>query len=128
MINTIGDRLKQVMSEKKLSAPNLADQAGIGRSLLHTYLNNTSKPGAESLYKLSKILNKSIDWIVSGEESKSKKAEVINNPDLEFAIQLLTDLYNDPNPDMRGWAKIQFKNAFEAEIDKKNQEHISTIA
>ena len=127
MINTIGDRLKQAMSERQLSAPALADQAGIGRSLLHTYLNNTSKPGAESLYKLSKILNKTIDWIVTGEEPIIKKAEVIEDPDLEYMITWLRVMASD-GPKRLNWARCQFDDAFGDYISKKNQTIQPTIA
>lgn len=124
----IGDRIKLAMNNSGLSAPKLAQKAKMSTSLLHTYLNNTSKPGADYLLVLSKILNISIDWLVTGEDIPQKKAEVITDPDLEFAIQLLTDLYQHPNPNMRGWAKVQFYNAFENEIEKKKQGDISTIA
>ena len=116
------------MTAAGISAPQLAKEAGMSTSLLHTYLNNTSKPGSDYLLSLSKILNVSIDWLVTGEKRETKKAEIITDPDLEFAIQLLTDLYTSQGPDMRGWAKITFNNAFEAEIAKKKKDSTAGIA
>lgn len=123
----IGDRIKQSMEEKSLGPAELARLSKLPPSLLYTYLNNTSKPGTDALYKLSRILDKTIDWLVTGEEIP-KKAEVITDPDLAFAIQILTDLYQHEGPDMRGWAKITFQNTFNEYIAKKNKDSSSIIA
>ena len=123
-----GERLRNLRVSSGLTHREISEKTGISSGNFSKYESGKVKPSVEVLALLCQLFNVSADWFLFGEEPTIKKAKVFNNPDLEFAIQLLTDLYNDPNPDMRGWAKIQFKNAFEAEIDKKNQEHISTIA
>ena len=124
----IGQRIKELADSRGLSAYELASKLEVKPSLVYAYFKESSKPSADSLINLSKVLDVSIDWLLKGEEIKTKKAEIITDPDLEFAIQLLTDLYTSQGPDMRGWAKITFNNAFEAEIAKKKKDSTAGIA
>ena len=43
---------------------------------------------------------------------QTQKVEAVFDPDLKMMIDVLKELMESGDPDLRGWAKIQFKRAF----------------
>ena len=71
-------------------------------------------PGALALRNITKKIGCSVDWILTGvePEPQTQKVEAIFDPDLKDMIDVLKTLMESGDADLRGWAKIQFKNAF----------------
>lgn len=112
-------RLKRVRESKKLSTTDVSRNTGLSSGNLSSWENGKFLPSAEALTLLSELYGVSIDWILKGESvfvvdisPLSKKAEAEIDPDLKEMIDLLQELMHSDDADLRGWAKIQFKNAF----------------
>lgn len=59
-------RIIKVRREKKLSQQALADLIGVSRSALAQWETELSRPGLESLRKMSEILGVSFEWLATG--------------------------------------------------------------
>ena len=65
-----GDRLKRLRESKKLSQQQLADKLNINRSTYARYELNKTQPDYETLQKLAEFYNVSIDYILTGVDTK----------------------------------------------------------
>ncbi len=126
--STLGSRLVQLREQLGFSINKMAKELNLPVSNLSGYEKDKNIPSGLIILNIANYFNVSTDWLLKGDEAKTKKAAIITDPDLEFAIQLLTDLYTSQGPDMRGWAKITFNNAFETEIAKKKKDSTAGIA
>lgn len=63
----IGDRIKERRKELKLTQVQIKELCGISNGNLSDFENGNKIPSANSLIALSKVLNVSIDWILTGE-------------------------------------------------------------
>lgn len=64
----IGSRLANRMSELNLKQIDVCKMTGISKNAISNYINNIRIPDTTSVYKLSKALDVSIEWILMGEE------------------------------------------------------------
>ena len=123
-----GLRLKEARNKKQLTQKELADLAGVSVS----YVKNTErggKPSIEYLFSVSEICSVSVGWLLTGvqdvqmeTEAQTQKVEAVFDPDLKRMIDVLKDLMESDNQNLRGWAIIQFENAFKehcATLDQK---------
>lgn len=60
----IGDRIKQLRKELNMKRVELAQQIGVTYSALSKYETNEREPDYETLKKLARIFNVSIDYLV----------------------------------------------------------------
>lgn len=128
---SFGKRLRDLRESHNLSQKKLAELAGLSSKAgnFSQYESDKVKPSIDVLIALCLFFNVSSDYLLFGNtEPTHKKAKVINDPDLEFTIQLLSELYTNPDPNIRGWAKIQFQKAFDSEIEKKKRAASTTTA
>src|SRR5690606_26511069 len=65
-----GDRLKRLRESKKLSQQQLADKLNINRSTYARYELNKTQHDYETLQKLAEFYNVSIDYILTGDDTK----------------------------------------------------------
>lgn len=65
-------RLREAWIKSDLSVQIVCDRAGISRSTLYLYLNGESTPSITTVFKLARLFNVSIDYLVSGEENDKK--------------------------------------------------------
>lgn len=99
MDNTIGLRIKQRRKELKITQTYIQDNSSISSGNLSCIENGKYLPSTTSLLELSKILNCSIDWILTGKSSISN-----NQNDLSEAQHELLDTYN--KLDSRGQHRV----------------------
>lgn len=117
----IGTRLKEARNSKGITQQQLADIMGVSVS----YVKNTERGGKPSIEYLLVVANEcqvSTDWLLIGVQSipaeqgtsqaTTQKIEAIFDPDLKDMMDVLKSLMENGDSDLRGWAKIQFKNAF----------------
>jgi len=64
----IGKRIKDTREELKITREELADKAGISTKFLYEVENGRKGISAETLFKLSKALSCSCDYILVGKE------------------------------------------------------------
>ena len=115
--NTIGDRLQDWISSKKLSASDFARQLNIQRSALSHIFSGRNKPSVDVLLKIKAAYpDINLDWLITGEinvknNDESAKLEEI---DEDFDNSHVTDVnilnLNDDNQDVSIHRKTDIKS------------------
>lgn len=75
---SIGERLRQTRLKARLSASALGRRAGLSKSIVSMIENGDRKdPQSSVVWRLSKVLGVTADWLVSGEGKEPSEAEVL---------------------------------------------------
>ena len=61
-----GGRVQKILDENGLKQADLASLSGLSRTAISQYITGKRMPDSISAYKISKVLNVSMDWLVSG--------------------------------------------------------------
>ena len=117
-------RLKELRAKTGLSQAKYAQLIGVSPGNISSWESGGSLPGALALKNITKKLGCSADWILTGAEPEpqTQKVEAIFDPDLKRMVDVLKELMESDNQNLRGWAIIQFENAFKqqcAALDEK---------
>ena len=80
----IGSRIKKRRKELHLTQTEIKQAVGISSGNLSDIENGNRAPAIGTLYKLSVILQCSIDWIVTGENSKYSFVEISEEGELRL--------------------------------------------
>ncbi|HCW7116162.1 TPA: helix-turn-helix domain-containing protein [Staphylococcus aureus] len=86
-MNSFKDRLKQIMSERKISQSELSRRTGIGRNSISDYLNGKYEAKQDKVFELAKALNVNEAWLMGVDISKNRKIE---NNDITSIYSKLT--------------------------------------
>lgn len=86
-MNSFEDRLKQIMSERKISQSELSRRTGIGRNSISDYLNGKYEAKQDKVFELAKALNVNEAWLMGFDISKNRKIE---NNDITSIYSKLT--------------------------------------
>ncbi|HCW7835916.1 TPA: helix-turn-helix domain-containing protein [Staphylococcus aureus] len=86
-MNSFKDRLKQIMSERKISQSELSRRTGIGRNSISDYLNGKYEAKQDKVFGLAKALNVNEAWLMGFDISKNRKIE---NNDITSIYSKLT--------------------------------------
>lgn len=86
-MNSFKDRLKQIMSERKISQSELSRRTGIGRNSISDYLNGKYEAKQNKVFELAKALNVNEAWLMGFDISKNRKIE---NNDIASIYSKLT--------------------------------------
>lgn len=89
MDSSIGIRIKMRRKEIGLTQPQVKQLTGISSGTLSDIENGKSLPATPSLIKLSKALDCSIDWILTGEFRQSEISISKQDSDVLDAFQKL---------------------------------------
>ncbi len=79
MKQTIGDRIKELRTQNNFSQQDLADKVKISKSQMNRYENRGAQPPADTLNKLSDVLDTSVDFLINGNKDEKAKATLKNN-------------------------------------------------
>ena len=112
---TLGSRIRSLRKAAKLSIATLEKEIKINN--IQKYETDSVRPGADAILALADYFLVSTDWLLKGKEPVPTEATSINDPELQRAYDTLKILYQDSNPNLRGWAIITFENAFEEYIE-----------
>ncbi|XJZ27887.1 helix-turn-helix domain-containing protein [Bacillota bacterium Lsc_1132] len=106
----IGDRVKKLRLEKKMSLSELADQAGVAKSYLSSLERNLQRnPSIQFLEKIAAVLNVPVDHLIH---------EQITHEDLDNDwMNLVKEAMNS------GISKEQFKEFLEFNKWRINQQN-----
>lgn len=63
------ERLERLIKEKKLTQIAVADSVGIRRPTISDWKKNGSYPTADVAVKIAKLLNVSVEYLVTGEDT-----------------------------------------------------------
>lgn len=71
MAGSVGDRIKTLRNQKKLTLDQLADQAGLSKSYLWELENkDPPRPSAEKLAGIAKSLEVTVDYLLGSDPSE----------------------------------------------------------
>lgn len=79
----VGSRIKKLLDEKELKQIDACKLANISKNAMSNYINGNRIPDTASLYKLSKLLDSSMEWILTG-EGEDTKLSSSNTPNNNF--------------------------------------------
>lgn len=71
-LTNFGEILKDLMEERDLTEADLADKAGLSRSMICMYLKGNTLPAVKSLIKLANYFNCSTDYLLGFVEGRKK--------------------------------------------------------
>ena len=76
MPTTVGERVKRRRTELGLTQDELAQKAGISKGFLSDLENGKRSIGAERLLDLGRAMSVSLDFLMTGKDSKDQEAQV----------------------------------------------------
>ncbi|MDE7183416.1 MAG: helix-turn-helix domain-containing protein [Lachnospiraceae bacterium] len=71
-MEVIGKRIKETRLQKNLKHLDIYKQCGIASGAMSMIENGKRVPSAIILYHIAKVLNVSVDWLITGESTNSK--------------------------------------------------------
>ena len=63
-IETFGDNLIDILKEEGMSQQELADECGVAKSVISSYIHKTRMPSLKTIINMAYALNTSIDVLV----------------------------------------------------------------
>lgn len=88
---TIGQRIRERRKEKKLTLKDIFEQENIKTGNLSELENDKYLPSVQTLIALGRVLDCSIDWILTGEEHHSGQDKSLNIETLKSEQGLMCD-------------------------------------
>ena len=88
---TVGEKIRRLRKQKKLSQEALAGEAGINSNHLSRLERGLFKPSIEVLKKLAQALEVSVDSLLS-EEDEDRPEVTIKNKELSERIRMIDQL------------------------------------
>jgi transcriptional regulator with XRE-family HTH domain len=94
-VATVGDRIRMIREELKMTQDKLAEQAGLSKGFLSEVENNKRNISSDNLLRLANVLGASIDFLLRGDErDTSRKTPITIPPELSQAAQELNLSYS----------------------------------
>ena len=86
------NRLKSIMSERKITQSELSKRTGIRQSSISDWLNGRYEPKQDKIYLIAQALGVSPSWLLGYDETTSNQTEgyYVNPETAEFAEYLRT--------------------------------------
>lgn len=116
MDNEIGIRIKSRRKELHITQAQIQEETSISTGNLSCIENGKYLPSTTALIELSKILNCSIDWILTGKSSISKNTSPLSD-DLEELVETYNKL------DRRGRHRIH--TVIYEELDRMDLQQVN---
>ena len=91
--STLKERLRLALLEANMKPIELSERTGIPKSMISYYLNGKTKPKADRIYTICKVLGVSEAWLLGYDVPKNRTAEQKKNDDL---VQVIAKLRKDP--------------------------------
>lgn len=85
----IGDRIKQLRIDAKMTQPELAKRLDVTRSAVATYENNSRQPSFQILIRLAKIFNVSTDYLLLGNDNNLLDVEGLSGEQRAIIVSLI---------------------------------------
>lgn len=128
-MSTIGQRIKTLRIESKLTQEQFGNIFGIVKSTVSMYENDNSTPDTEMLKKLSKHFNVSIDYLLGLSDIRESAYQLIKSG--AVLVQEPSDIekiYKNLPPEEKKLFK-DYGDYLEtrAKLSEKNKEHSATL-
>jgi len=90
----MGEKLKSLRNEKKLTQKQVADQIGLAISAVSSYESGTRYPSYDVLVKLASIFHVSTDYLIGMTDTRNVDVTGLNDSEIELISQLVDMLRN----------------------------------
>lgn len=84
MANIVGERIRARRKELKITQTQIQQKTSISSGHLSCIENGKYLPSASALLELSKVLDCSIDWILTGQSSAFENSLILDNEEKEL--------------------------------------------
>ena len=88
MVN-MGEKLKSLRIEKKLTQKQVADRIGLAISAVSSYESGTRYPSYDVLAKLARIFHVSTDYLLGMTDARNVDVTGLNDNEIELVSQLV---------------------------------------
>ena len=102
----IGDRIKQLRIDAKMTQPELAKRLDVTRSAVATYENNSRQPSFQILIRLAKIFNVSTDYWLLGNDNNLLDVEGLSGEQRAIIVSLIKN-FKETNDIIRFDTKLK---------------------
>ena len=85
----MGDKLKSLRIEKKLTQKQIADRIGLAISAVSSYESGTRYPSYDVLVKLARIFHVSTDYLLGMSDTRSIDVTGLNDAEIALVSQLV---------------------------------------
>ena len=96
----MGEKLKSLRIEKKLTQKQVADRIGLAISAVSSYESGTRYPSYDVLVKLARIFHISTDYLLGMTDKRNIDVTGLNDNEIELVSQLV-DMLRNKNNDVR---------------------------
>lgn len=96
----MGEKLKSLRIEKKLTQKQVADRIGLAISAVSSYESGTRYPSYDVLVKLARIFHVSTDYLLGMTDTRNVDVTGLNDNEIELVSQLV-DMLRSKNNDVR---------------------------
>ncbi|WP_080740893.1 helix-turn-helix domain-containing protein [Levilactobacillus brevis] len=86
---TLFDRIKKIAKDRGYSIAEVERRAGVSTNYMYQWKKRNPNP--ETLASVAKVLNVSVDYLLSGEEQKNETTKKVNIEELLDGTAMLTD-------------------------------------
>lgn len=93
MVN-MGEKLKTLRTEKKLTQKQVADRIGLAISAVSSYESGTRYPSYDVLVKLANIFHVSTDYLIGMTDTRNVDVTGLSDSEIELVSQLVDMLRN----------------------------------
>ena len=90
----MGEKLKSLRIEKKLTQKQVADRIGLAISAVSSYESGTRYPSYDVLVKLAYIFHVSTDYLIGMTDTRNIDVTGLNDCEIELVSQLVDMLRN----------------------------------
>ena len=102
----IGDRIKQLRLDAKMTQPELAKKLNVTRSAVATYENKTRQPSFHVLVRLAQIFRVSTDYLLLGNDNDSLDVSGLSGDQKMILLSLIRN-FKDTNEIIRSDVRLK---------------------
>ena len=85
----MGEKLKSLRIEKKLTQKQVADRIGLAISAVSSYESGTRYPSYDVLVKLARIFHVSTDYLLGMTDTRNVDVTGLNDNEIELVSQIV---------------------------------------
>lgn len=94
MVN-MGEKLKSLRIEKKLTQKQIAERVGLAISAISSYESGTRYPSYDVLIKLAQIFHVSTDYLLGMTDKRNIDVTGLDDNEIELILQLVNLIRNN---------------------------------
>ncbi|ANB59739.1 MULTISPECIES: helix-turn-helix domain-containing protein [Bacillales] len=102
--NYLGNRIKELRKQLGMSQQALADAIGVSKPMISLYENNRNKPDIDTLIKIGKVLNTSLDSLLfQPADPILKKAKISTGNYIDYVHEVVKNAVTNNKPNTQNF-------------------------